>query len=320
MKNRPLHSHCDVCDCEIANIDLLPRSQPGYTVCRAPECRRIMDKKSSMTEPMFDAHLKFNRRILTRRRELQEQKNQYMRSVVRKESDELLHVRERVFEKFDSIGRDNIAFLTIPSANPSTKITSNERKKVYISYLKKIIRDACSSDESNPVEEAEQNKAYKNSIELERVFEVLPGLQDVSDQLCIMCKGGCCASGENHAYLSAVSIRRYLNANPDVTAVELFKMYLSHVNIESTMDACINQASTGCSLPRDLRSDICNAFYCDSLERYHKRSADNNTINTVVAVQRSSTYWNRFDPDVKNEIIDIAIIDNDGCRSIKKVL
>jgi len=32
----------------------------------------------------------------------------------------------------------------------------------------------------------------------------------------------------------------------------------------------------------------------------------------VLAIQRSSTYWNRFEPEVHNEIIGVALIETEA--------
>ncbi len=308
------HSLCDVCECEIANIDLFNEPDVGYTICRSPECRGIIQRGLLLPANMFEAHLKFNKKMLRDRRERQDLKSKFLQKIEDKEKQELSDVRKRVITQFESI-HDDTVFLTIPSSSPVSKKIDNPRKREYIEHIKNIIRSALRSSETSSMDD-EQDKAFLNSSKLNLLFESQPDLQALSDQLCSMCKGGCCASGNNHAYLSPQNVRRYLHKHPDATPVDLFKLYLSHINIESVDNACINQGSTGCSLPRELRADICNAFYCDSLERLHKQNIEDQAINAVVAIQRSSTYWNRFDENVDNRIIDIAIVTENSHESV----
>lgn len=127
-----------------------------------------------------------------------------------------------------------------------------------------------------------------------------------------MCKGGCCASGKEHAYLSVFSIRRYMDDSPGQSTAEIIDLYLSKVSSETIKNSCINHTSTGCALPRHLRSDICNGYYCNSLKSYQEKMAGRENSIAVLAIQRSSTYWNRFEPEVHNEIIGVALIETEA--------
>ena len=60
-------------------------------------------------------------------------------------------------------------------------------------------------------------------------------------------------------------IARYRQRNPGATPEGVIEDYLSYLPAASTRDACVYQTARGCSLPREMRQDICNAYYCDAL-------------------------------------------------------
>ena len=69
-----------------------------------------------------------------------------------------------------------------------------------------------------------------------------------------------------------------------------------------------NHTETGCALPRALRSDVCNGFYCDSLKAYQKQSSANG-LTSVLAIQRTNTNAGRFDPETENTVTNIEFIE-----------
>ncbi len=83
---------------------------------------------------------------------------------------------------------------------------------------------------------------------------------------CSTCQGRCCRDrGGDTALLLPTDLARYRQRNPGVTREQVIEAYLSHLPATSTRDGCVYQAVTGCSLPREMRQDICNSYYCDPL-------------------------------------------------------
>lgn len=89
-----------------------------------------------------------------------------------------------------------------------------------------------------------------------------PSLTATRAQLCGICKGGCCTHGASHAYISKATIERVKEALPDQSAEDILGEYMSRISDQTVEGSCINQTQTGCGLPRSLRSDICNNFFC----------------------------------------------------------
>lgn len=80
---------------------------------------------------------------------------------------------------------------------------------------------------------------------------------------CEMCVGGCCRRGQgSHAYLKAPTLRRLAKRMPNATAAQLVDHYVSQVPETHVADSCLFHSETGCALPREDRSHICNRYVC----------------------------------------------------------
>lgn len=82
---------------------------------------------------------------------------------------------------------------------------------------------------------------------------------------CGACRGNCCRGGANHAYQGEDSMVRYLRQHPGREDDAVIVDFLSYVPSHTMSEGCIYQQADGCALPRDMRADICNSFYCDGL-------------------------------------------------------
>ena len=72
--------------------------------------------------------------------------------------------------------------------------------------------------------------------------------------------------------------------------------------------ACVNQTASGCVLPRSLRSDVCNSYYCDSLRKLHGEWEAGEVPNALLVVQRSHTNWNRFEGEGVNPVVGVRLV------------
>lgn len=100
-----------------------------------------------------------------------------------------------------------------------------------------------------------------------------PALESACSAACALCKGDCCLSGGEHfAYLTADTIRRRRKARPEATASEIASEYLSFIPRRAVAGGCFYQAAAGCTLPRELRSDVCNGYFCDELHRFRSQA------------------------------------------------
>ena len=83
---------------------------------------------------------------------------------------------------------------------------------------------------------------------------------------CAACRGWCCLGGGNHAFNDVETMLRYIEAFPTHNDDEIVARYLSFVASHTLTNGCVYQHEHGCTLPRDLRADICNRFFCSHLD------------------------------------------------------
>jgi hypothetical protein len=113
---------------------------------------------------------------------------------------------------------------------------------------------------------------------------------------CRLCRGSCCRTGAEHAYLNIKQIREFIGDHPELSAEEeVIDAYLSHVPELSIENSCIFHGERGCTLPREMRSDMCNRWLCPGLKKirdtleegspplFYLVSADEDTASEEIA-------------------------------------
>lgn len=314
--NREIRNPCDVnsVPCEVCNQILtrheyLLTKDKNYTVCRAFDCRMVMSKKATMTPFLFQSHLEFNQKLLRERRNRNEIRKKHIESVTARESREHRAIFQSVLAKNPDLSEENTRWLVIPSGKPRSALVSMRRLKRYKKHIQSVVEEASRYANTSEITRDQHRGAYQKRLEVDQMLDRNPGLRKVSDKLCALCRGGCCVSGGDHAYHSVYSMRRYMDDHPEQSAREIIDLYNSWISPVTIEGSCINHTSTGCALPRYLRSDICNSFYCNSLKSYQQKMAGNKNPGTVLAIQRSSTYWVRFEPGVRNDITGVTLVE-----------
>jgi hypothetical protein len=86
---------------------------------------------------------------------------------------------------------------------------------------------------------------------------------------CTACGGYCCRKGGDHGYFDGDDLVRIRRAQR-LTVRELEAAYVAAIPKETYKDSCVFHGAQGCALPREMRSRVCNAYYCGSLERFLK--------------------------------------------------
>jgi hypothetical protein len=85
---------------------------------------------------------------------------------------------------------------------------------------------------------------------------------------CTVCRGECCTAGGTHAFLRPDSITRVrarlAESMPDDRRV-IEALYAHHLPREHYDASCVFHDRSGCALPRDLRSNLCNRYQCGEL-------------------------------------------------------
>jgi hypothetical protein len=110
--------------------------------------------------------------------------------------------------------------------------------------------------------------AFAARIDRTKIPETPTPLDDASIlAVCRTCRGNCCKSGENHAYLTRAVLSRVKTEQRIANDSSLLQSYLDRVPEAAQRGGCIFQGAAGCALPRPMRSETCNRFLCYPLKR-----------------------------------------------------
>ena len=113
------------------------------------------------------------------------------------------------------------------------------------------------------------------------------GEPSVGNRLCALCAGRCChTGGQQFAYLRGASLRRWLSSHPGKTWADAVDGYMSLVPPHHVADSCLHHGERGCTLPREMRSDTCNDFACDPLERVEALARLDPAVAVVAGIVR----------------------------------
>jgi hypothetical protein len=270
-----------------------------------------------MAPALFKLHLELQKKLVQKRREFAAVRKQHTEDVIAKELKENRRILHSILDANSEIQENNIHLVTIPTGLSGLSTPSIERINKYSEHLWNIIQEAFKTSDTDNPESDQKVSNYDRLLRVEESFTEIPLMRTISDRICSLCKGGCCPSGNEHAYLSVATIRRFMQFKPDFSAETILDYYLTKVSSETIDGACINQTKTGCVLPRKMRSDVCNGYYCDSLKNYQEKQAGNESSLVVIAIQRSNNNWNRFDREVDNEIVNVTFVKEDRINPVE---
>lgn len=97
-------------------------------------------------------------------------------------------------------------------------------------------------------------------------------VEPLTQGLCTFCRGRCCRYGRgHHAFITAALLQRWLQHHPGATPQQAADDYLARVPRRHVENSCLHHGAQGCTLPREMRSDICNRYACDGLVQAEER-------------------------------------------------
>jgi hypothetical protein len=306
--------HCEVCGNRIDHAQALTQQGCDIPVCRSFDCNRVINQRGLMSDVMFHSQLEFHRKLIQQHRQRQEDKKRLIEQTIaerKKQEKEILNCVVAANTQLNS----QLKSVVIHKGLSTVSCLSELRILDYLNHLSTIIEEAASYQSIDDCVQDEHFDAQRKLENIESSFSSNPELHRTSDQLCSICKGGCCVSGNEHAYLSVFTMRQQLDRNPAWTQQDLFEKYVALISPYSIDGSCINHTSKGCALPRELRSNICNAFYCDDLKTFQKENA-NSASEKILVIQREDSYSAWVDPEIKNEVVNVALLDNDSLTEV----
>ena len=305
---------CEVCGCALGYLDSLQNKDLDYSVCKSFTCQKVMINKISTSPLLFKFHLSFQKKIIHDQWKREAAKKKRIDEIKTRESQENQKIIQSILLDNAELSTKNTQAVVIPTGLSNTIPPAQERVDKYIEHLNNIISEAASYKNVTEVIYGQHQDAHEKLLKVEQRFSQNPTLEQLSNQLCGLCKGGCCVAGEEHAYLSVFTIRSMMDNNQDISETDILNQYLSRISPKTVENSCINQTPSGCALPRELRSDICNAFYCDTLKSCQSKMENKHKLGTVIAIQRANTYSSNIDTDANNEIVNVMLLDDEQCQ------
>lgn len=114
---------------------------------------------------------------------------------------------------------------------------------------------------------------------------VPPDDTPLAPALCGFCGGRCCRYGAStHGFVTAALLRRWLQRHPQATPAEAAAAYLRRLPRHHVEGSCPHHGRHGCTLPHEMRSDICNRYACDALRTLQDHPAQ---ATVVAAMDRA---------------------------------
>jgi hypothetical protein len=98
-----------------------------------------------------------------------------------------------------------------------------------------------------------------------RTAQPLGFAADVVRAGCATCQGHCCRGGGEHAYLDERTMARVRRDNPDLDAAGVIALYVGALAETAYEGSCLFHGRKGCTLPKPLRAELCNTYYCNGL-------------------------------------------------------
>jgi len=295
MPSQPMTRQCVVCAAPLQQVHGMAAPADEYPACHAVACRMVVSRRAGMSEANFRHYLA-----------MQVQHKQYIVGRTAAQA-----AREQDEARENGAGWDALRsrmpatdaeplHLLLPTGPRRSHRVPQERRAQYRLHLLRII------EEAHALPTGTTGAAVND--------EGTSGGAGMASQLCAFCGGGCCTMGGEQAYLRAATMRRYMDAHRSLSDEDVLQAYLGRLAPATRVGSCINHTATGCSLPRDMRSDICNRFSCEPLTHLEAALRGAQPVHTVLIVRREQDHWHRAQPGLDNAINAWGVLRETGLR------
>ena len=280
-----------------------PDSEP---VCLKAECKLVLSQKKFLSEPAYKQYFFLQSAQIKTTIELVELKKKRLTEKKKLENKENVSCWMRAMNHDYGYDPAQYPCTVVPTNSKRITRLPEQRKNLFRETLLPLINKAMPelAQKNDPTEEnqTEENTQQK-TVENELLFEA---------KACSICRGGCCSIGEEHAFIKKETILRYMSTHPDQNPAQVLEAYMAYLPDESFEDSCVNHTETGCALPRDMRSSVCNGYVCESLIKLKDLFANTPVPKGVFFISRAQNNWNKDILDVDNSIIRTELILNES--------
>lgn len=150
---------------------------------------------------------------------------------------------------------DSYPVIPIPAQHRPLGPASVERKQAFVRHLDALLAGV-------------EGPARMGQV----THYTLPGeVERLSIQGCIGCRGACCQTGSTHAWLTVPDIQRIRASQGDLAPEQFRAQYLDRLDGSPRyIESCVFHGEKGCVLPREIRSERCNAHWCGELRQLQR--------------------------------------------------
>ena len=163
--------------------------------------------------------------------------------------------RDAAVRRAGNVGDEQIPVAIVPHHVVRLRKIAARRHHAFEARLRELLRFV------------RHHGAEADARTLDEPLPLSPAADRVVAAVCNACRGACCANGGDHAFLRTRTLRAFVTAHPWLDDDAVVAAYRHHLPEQVLHDGCVYQASTGCTLPRAMRSAICNAYLCGGLRQ-----------------------------------------------------
>ena len=300
---------CAACGDPIPALRAAARPEAGD--CGATECAVVLAQARRLPPGQVTAWLAQQRARIPARRARHRERRERLTALLAREraQDRSLHA---TLTATDAVSAD-CRVVAIPSGRGDEADLEPVRAARYEDLVRGLVAAAFERDAASLDEDTVESARASGLDAQEARFAQRPRLRRRCDALCTCCRGACCSGGGDHAYLRVETMVAHRRAEPDLEPADLIARYLDRIPTRTIPGGCVNQTTTGCSLPRAWRSETCNSFYCGPLRDYLE---DADETAPVLAIQRDHGPWDHLETGDSHRVVAVAAIDDDGIRAL----
>jgi hypothetical protein len=241
----PKHSRLGKYYCRICGTEITRSAARGCGICDHWKCR-----------------IQHHSRLVAEAREHDQRQAERFRQFQKK----LVHYRNEKAVESHIVDADDYQPVCVPHFSGELVATSEARRQKLRDHLAGLI-EAAEQLDAAPNQAAEEPQEQDPKAPAGQDLLNSGQLPVLLASACATCCGRCCMEGAEEAYLNAANIRQYMDANPVAQANEIIDDYVSRIPDRTYAESCIFHGQEGCGLPRQMRSDVCNHFECNALNR-----------------------------------------------------
>jgi len=307
-------ARCAVCD---GKLDFHARygDRRDTNLCKSLDCLRIWKLKATLDPGVFAWKVECHKRFQKNTRRASRLRKKHIKKKIEQEHQENKACISLLSETNSFYAQNANALPTLLLPSGPDKIVNLSKKRItqYTHHLYKVISSTFSGSD---VKKSETG----NSAELKQTQQRIKQhsvIGKLNVQFCTTCRGGCCAQGNEEAYIEDATIRRIRRIKPTMRPRDILEVYLSALSPKVIKESCINHTINGCGLDREFRSGVCNRFYYAPLLAYFKKyTAEPDEILGALVINRKEGVLGNPN-SLKNPIVSVSIVESDQIIMVK---